>query len=58
MFNPVRGLLQIHGDSYLLPVSESVKSLKYEVKNKDNGNVVASGEIEKAVYWNYDEILT
>ena len=57
-FNPIRGLLQIHGDSYMLPDPEAVRALKYEVKRNDTGKLIAKGEITKAIAWNYNDVLT
>ena len=57
-FNPIRGLVQIHGDGYPLPDPQAVKALKYEIKHQETGKSVAVGEITKAIAWNYDEIVT
>ncbi len=57
-FNPVRGLLQISGDSYFLPDPKAVKSLHYEVKQKETGNVIAAGEITNVYAWRFEDVLT
>ncbi len=57
-FNPVRGLLQISGDSYFLPDPDAAKGLHYEVRHKETGKVVASGDITKAHVWRYEDVLT
>ena len=57
-FNPVRGLLQISGDSYFLPDPDAAKGLRYEVRHKDTGEVVASGDITRAYVWRYEDVLT
>ncbi len=56
-FNPVRGLLQLSGDSYFLPDPEAVKALRYEVKSKETGKVVASGDITKVLSWRFEDVL-
>jgi len=57
-FNPVRGLLQISGDSYFLPDPDAAKGLHYEVRHKDTGKVVASGDVTKAHVWRFEDVLT
>ena len=57
-FNPIRGLLEIHGDGYPLPNPEAVKALQYEIKHKETGEQIATGEITKPIAWNYDKVLT
>ncbi len=57
-FNPVRGLLQISGDSYFLPDPDAAKGLHYEVKHRDTGKIVASGDITEAHVWRYEDVLT
>jgi len=57
-FNPVRGLLQISGDSYALPDPKAVTGLRYEVKHKETGKVIASGDITKVHAWRFEDVLT
>jgi len=57
-FNPLRLLLQIHADSYLLPDPKAVRALKYEIKHKETGKVITRGEITKAIAWYYSDVLT
>ena len=39
-FNPVRSLLEIVGDSYMLPDPDAVRALVYEVRDEGGGKVV------------------
>ena len=57
-FNPLRGLLHLHADSYYLPDPAAAKSLKYAITRKGAAKPVAEGEITRLSEWYFDEVLT
>ncbi len=56
-FNPLRSLLEVRADSYFLPEPDATISLRYEVRHKETGKLIASGDITRAIAWVFGEVI-
>lgn len=57
VFNPVRNLLEVKGDTYYLPDPAASESMSYTVRDA-HGEVITSGTVTNKAEWYYRSLIT